>query len=106
MIPDSWIRRAADDLQPWLQVAFPETRQQWHKVVRDWRIDSSTDEACELSSQCSQHPCLAHYCPAAWVYEGRWAHNSFIHDKRISPAEARCVARMLVGGQGLRGGDP
>ena len=32
--------------------------------------------------------------------------NRALHDKSIGAAEARAVARMLAGGQGLRGGDP
>ena len=38
--------------------------------------------------------------------ERKWTLNKFLHDKAVDPEAATTVARLLAGGQGLRGGDP
>ena len=46
-----------------------------------------------------------HYMPAKWLCDRRWGVNNFLHNKWVDAANARGVARLIVGGQGLRGGD-
>ena len=70
-----------------------------------WNADSMASSAETTWAECSAHSRLAHYQPAKWCVEGLWRPNPFLYNKKVPAEEARVVSRLLVGGQGLRGGD-
>ena len=59
-----------------------------------------------MKQQAEQHSQLGLYVPAKWLHDGILAVNSFLHDKSIPMQQALSAGRLLVGGQGLRAGDP
>ena len=55
--------------------------------------------------ECMAHSRMCCYQPASWLCAGSWGINRFIHNNDFQAEHARKVSRLIVGGQGLRGGD-
>lgn len=70
-----------------------------------WLKDASRIQSELLWNACQSHRRLINYMPAKWLCGGSWAVNNFIHNIHVSVSGAREISRLLVGGQGSRGGD-
>ena len=102
----SWIHSCIDSLRPWCDGDLPNTASAWRKLFFDWSEQMLRDEAEEQTTQCESHPNLAHYNQVKYLQEGNWAINNFLHSPAVNTDSARRINRLLVGGQGLRAGDP
>ena len=84
---------------------MPESQAEWGKVYTKWHKDASAMCSERRWVECLGHSSLCHYKPGMWVLEGVWRVNNFLHDRRVDASKAKAISRLLVGGQGLRGGD-
>ena len=70
-----------------------------------WYKSMSQEVMQETWLECLEHERLCNYQPGPWLKDREWRVNCFLHCNDISPAQSRSIARLIVGGQMLRGGD-
>ena len=75
------------------------------KCLKIWNEEWEAGESEWRETQIMGHQGLASY-RCRGDRETRPGVNSALHDKAVGAEQARAVARLLAGGQGLRGGDP
>jgi hypothetical protein len=102
----SWISTTVRLCRPWCGETTPDQASSWKKLVRASRREAFKNEASILAQQCLIHHALASHKTPVWSFEGMWAANKFLYNKEMNPSESRSIARLIVGGQDLRGGDP
>ena len=88
-----------------LRSGLPSSGLEWRWVAEQWKVHAIAMEAERCVYACASHGKLVNYVASRWVQDGKWQLNTFLYDKRVPAAEAALVSRVLVGGQGLRGGD-
>ena len=67
------------------------------RVASDWLTQAWTE--------CVRHAGLVSYRPGPLICRSIAGVNSFVHNNNRSPHKSKLLARLLCGGQGLRGGD-
>ena len=103
---DSWLCTVSDEARVMAPQGLPVLQRAWRTLLREWDENARCEALTSLLEQCNNHPCLANYQPAPCIFEGAIDINRIIHDKSLDADRSRAVARLLAGGQGLRGGDP
>ena len=103
---ESWLCTVAEEAKAFSPQGLPTSTGEWQALMRDVR-EHVRSEAMHYLLECSKsHPALAHYCPAPCTLGGEMNINHILHDKSLDAEQSRSIARLLAGGQGLRGGDP
>ena len=100
-----WVSKTAAVIRPWREDGLPTERAQWRAMLRAWQLDFTECEAEQAWQECLAHERLGLYQPGPWIQRREVGINRCLHDKAIGDDEARLVARLLCGGQGLRGAD-
>ena len=84
---------------------MPSSKSQWERVYKDWLADAVCVQTQQRVFECEDHLSLTNYQPARLTCTGVWGVNHWLHNRRVGLNAARAVSRLVVGGQGLRGGD-
>ena len=104
-VPESWLARCARAGSPWCDGRAPTGPLEWRKLRQKWVKDTANIQAEAVWAACQTHTSLCCYQPAKWLCDGQWGINRLLHNSNFPADAARAVSRLLVGGQGLRGGD-
>ena len=59
-----------------------------------------------MADLCSRNSTIASYFIPEWRCDGQWAANTLLYCREVKASTSRSIARLIVGGQDLRGGDP
>ena len=101
----SWLAKAAEGIASWCGGKMPEGGTEWKRCLKIWKEEWEAGESEWRETRIMGHQGLASY-RCRGDRETRPGVNSALHDKAVGAEQARAVARLLAGGQGLRGGDP
>jgi hypothetical protein len=95
----------AAGIRPWCGNISPIDANAWKNGLLAYSKQSLLQGAEGLARQCLLSSAQASYVIAPWRFDNRWGVNNFLHN-RDSASMCKNINRLLVGGQGLRGGDP
>ena len=104
--PRSWIASTVRLVRPWCGNITPDQTNTWSKLIRTSKTHAQKQEASCMAHLCLRYSSIASHSIPKWRCEGRWAANNFLYCKELKPSTSRSIARLIVGGQDLRGGDP
>ena len=101
-----WTGMAAKLISPWCNSHEPSTRQEWYALVQAMATDLRSNDMAQIIYDVGEHHNLGMYRPTKWLMDGTLGVNMTLHHCKIPRNAAIAVRRLIVGGQGLRGGDP
>ena len=104
--PGSWTASTIRLVRPWCDETTPDQATAWHKVVRTSKLSARKLEAMATAELCLNNRTIASHSTPCWSHDGIWMVNNFLDCKELKPSSSRSIARLIVGGQDLRGGDP
>jgi hypothetical protein len=103
---DGWVGRSVAEARAVAPGGLPRCPTAWKSLLRATSLASAAADMETLLNECAAHPQLRHYKPPIPLLEGRFGVNTALHGATVDIPNPREVARLLCGGQGLRGSDP
>jgi hypothetical protein len=103
---NSWMHKAAANVEHLIDDVCALSKNGWADVGSQLKRSLAEADAMKHMRQAEAHHNLRTY-RTLWAVRGEQpGPNLTLHNKKIDPFLARSVNRLIVGGQGLRGGDP
>ena len=103
---NTWARDAAREVAPWMTGGSFTRKNEWDNAITQMKEALNESDFERLRHEALRYHNLQSYHLAWWVQTGRPGYNRTLLKCGISQAAAKLVGRLLVGGQGLRAGDP
>jgi hypothetical protein len=89
-----------------MDASTPLCKKEWGNAIFQLKEAISTNDTERLLQEAQLHHNLRSYWPAWWIQTGSPGVNRTLHNNKTNGDIAKKVGRILVGGQGLRCGDP
>ena len=102
----TWMHAAAAQVDHMIPDVCSMGKGGWEKIVSQHKSLMDEADARTLMRQSEVHTNLKSYKPAWSVQAVCLGLNRTLHNNKLDPYTARSINRLLVGGQGLQGGDP
>ena len=103
---NTWIHVAAEEVAPWINEDALTSKAQWTSSIQQMKHAVVEAEFDRMRLEAQTHHNLRSYQPTWWVQTGEVGYNRTLLKCGLSQATSKAIGRLLVGGQGLRGGDP
>jgi hypothetical protein len=103
---NTWAHEAAEEIAPWMAEAQLSRKSDWVKSIQRRKSAMIEADLDRLRSDVQTHHNLRSYEPVWWTKTGQPGYNRTLLNCGLSHGATKIVGRLLVGGQGLRGGDP
>ena len=96
-LTDSWVIEATEIIAPWCPGRMPDSKAEWTNRIAAMQAELEVTDNERLMRDTETHHNLRSYLAV---------HTGVNHSRRLRADTARGIHRLIVGGQGLRGGDP
>jgi hypothetical protein len=103
---NTWAHTAAQDIAPWMDGKTLTSSAQWHNSIQLMKAELVEADFDRLRLEAQTHHNLKSYMPTWWLQTGCAGYNRTLLKCGLSQSAAKLVGRLIVGGQGIRGGDP
>ena len=105
-INGTWLQATAEEIAPWTDDSHLADKAQWKKWIRLMKEELTAAEHDRVRLDARTHHNLRSYQPAWWMQTGEVGYNRTFQKCGLRQAVINEIYRLLIGGQGLRGGDP
>ena len=102
---NTWAHTAAQDIAPWIDGKALTSSAQWYNSIQLMKAEFVEADFDRLRLEAQSHHNLHFYLPTWWLQTGSAGYNRTLLKGGISQSASKIVGRLIVGGQGLRGGD-
>ena len=103
---DTWAHKAAEDIEPWMSDAQLDIKSEWDTPIQQMKESLIEAHFDQLRIDGQAHHNLDSYVSVWWLKTGQYGYNRTLMNCGLCDRAVKAVGRLLVAGQGLRGGDP
>ena len=103
---DTWAHKAAEDIEPWMSDAQLDIKSEWDTPIQQMKESLIEAHFDQLRIDGQAHHNLDSYVSVWWLKTGQHGYNRTLMNCGLCDRAVKAVGRLMVGGQGLIGGDP
>lgn len=102
----SWAHDAAEAIAPWICDPGTMGKKEWATAITSMKEVRVAKDMARLPLEAEHHHNLRSHTDTRWTLTRSHGLNQFLHNNELDSTVAKQIARLIVGGQDLRGGDP